>query len=511
MRRPYTVLLYRIGSMRTRSSLAGQASERRSNMKGARTVFGRIWNSPTFTTWGSLLARMGTMTVLLPFVLASFGAEDATLWLLFSTVLSLQVVCDLGFSQTFSRAVANARGGASIDDLGDLRTAPGEQQHSGKSNVETLERVISTLGYTYLRLAVISIALLAAVASYFIAPSISRASESGAVWLAWGVILGTMPITLWGNAFAAYLLGSEQIALVRRWETLFALLATGSATAAISLGGGLLMLVLIQQGWALAAVARNALLCMADPIFRRSFLSRLDSAVFRVVWPNAWRSGIGVLMGFGLYQTSGLIYARVGSAESTASYLLALRLIQVISLLSQAPFYSKIPTLAKLRALGTQNRQIDVARRGMLLAHLTYCAGFLAVGLLAEPLLVALNSQTSFVPPLMWTLLGAAFFMERLGAMHLQLYSTTNHIIWHYANGFTGLLMIAVALGLFPLIGDLAFPISMLAAYTLLYCPISLWHSYRAFSLSVRTFELPVSTVPALGTAAIWATIHALR
>ena len=200
-------------------------------------------------------------------------------------------------------------------------------------------------------------------------------------------------------------------------------------------------------------------------------------------------------MSFGLIQASGLIYAKFATAVELTSYLLALRIIQIISQLSQPPFYSKLPQLARIQMSGSKAEQISIAKRSMRYAHILFVLGFVAVGLGMKFMLQLIGSSAEFVSPLTWTLLGLAFFFERVGAMHLQFYSTTNHIVWHVANGVTGIIMIFMAVLFYKLLGVQGFPLAMLAAYLIFYCPYSMLHSYRAFGLD-KSFELSVSAAP---------------
>jgi len=217
--------------------------------------------------------------------------------------------------------------------------------------------------------------------------------------------------------------------------------------------------------------------------------SVMDRAVLRVVWPASWRAGLGHLMGGGIVQASGLVYSQVGSPAEVAAYLVGLRAITVISGFSQAPFYSKLPRLAELQANGLRAEQRALAQRGMRFAHWVFVLGALAAGVLVNPLLQYIGSQTRFVDPGVWALLSLAFFMERYGAMHLQLYSLTNHIVWHIANGATGLVMIVLAVVAYPSWGQFTFPLSMLIAYAGVYCVYTVRLSCRAFELHFLSFE----------------------
>jgi len=320
---------------------------------------------------------------------------------------------------------------------------------------------------------------------------ISAMTDSTGGWIAWGVILVTSTFALIGNTYNSYLQGINQIALLRRWEILTSLGAIGTSLVVLLAGGGLLGLVVANQGWLILNILRNYWLCLKveGGRFQNFTGQKIDRAVFESVWPSAWRSGLGVFMGYGLVQISGIIYAQFGTASGVASYLLALRLMQMVSQFSQAPFYSKLPLLARLRSEGNLEKQIQVAKRGMTLAYWTYVLGFIGLGLLATPLLRLIGSNAKFVNPLLWGVMGLSMFAERYGGMHIQLYSTTNHIIWHIANGVAGLIYFVVALALFHLIGVYAFPVGTLVSYLGFYCWYSAIHSYRTFGLKFWGFE----------------------
>nr|QQZ51595.1 hypothetical protein JKL49_11745 [Phenylobacterium glaciei] len=187
-------------------------------------------------------------------------------------------------------------------------------------------------------------------------------------------------------------------------------------------------------------------------------------------------------MSTGIIQASGLVYAQVATAGDAAAYLLALRLMTTVSQISQAPFYSKLPTMARLRGERKIAEIVPVAARGMALALGAFVVGAVGVTIAAPILLKLIGSNVHFPGFAMSALLALAFFVERYGAMHVQIYSLTNHIIWHVINGVTGVLMVLLFFVLWPLIGPLAMPAAMLGAY-LGFC------SWYARSLSVKSLE----------------------
>lgn len=455
--------------------------------------FYRIWDSPTFMTWGSFLSKSLSLVVVLPLILTRFSTEEISLWYLFMIIIGLQMLVDIGFSPTFSRVIAYAMGGSEISDLKSPKNI-----NIGRPNWVTIEEIYSTMRYIYLRLNLLWTILLITLGTLCIIRPISLMSNTFPAWVAWGVIIAVSTMTIWGNTFNSYLQGVNQIALLRRWEMITSIGAMITSCIVLLWGGGLLGMVIAHQGWQMLNILRNLWLSRIVENSRLKEFSKKgkNNHVFRAVWPSAWRSGIGVFMSYGLIQASGIIYAQVGSAASVASYLLALRLIQTVSQFSQAPFYSKLPVLARLFSESRKNELIRVAKRGMILSHWTYITGFISLGLIGEPLLRFIGSNADFPTQVLWMLLGLGFFVERYGAMHIQLYSTTNHIIWHIANGVTGIIYLIVSIAFFQFIGVYAFPVGILAGYLGFYSWYSAIHAYKAFDLKFMSFEKGTSFGP---------------
>ncbi|QXE25381.1 hypothetical protein B6N60_04096 [Richelia sinica FACHB-800] len=419
------------------------------------------------------------------------------MWYLFGTIIGLQLLADVGFSPTFSRVIAYGMGGASKSDIKDFRNIKPIIDPK-QPNWKTIELICSTMRAVYLRLTGILIFLLATFGTWALVKPISVTNDLTSAWIAWVVILVVSTVSLLGNSYSSYLQGVNQIALLRRWEALTSLGSIITSVLVLLLGGRLLALVIANQIWLIINFLRNRWLCqiVEEGRFQKFSSHEFDQTVFRGVWSSAWRSGVGVFMGYGLVQLSGIFYAQVSSASEVASYLLALKLIQVITQFSQAPFYSKIPMMARLRSEGNLEKQVSVAKRGMILSYWTYIIGFIGLGILATPLLNLIGSNTAFINPLLWSLMGLSNFTHRYGAMHIQLYSTTNHIIWHIADGVSGLIYLTISLMTFKLIGIYSFPLGALCGDLGFYCWYSAKHSYQSLGVTFWSFEQSVTLIP---------------
>jgi hypothetical protein len=454
-----------------------------------------IFNSPTLMTWGSFLTRSLSLVILLPLVLTRLDTPDISLWYIFSSIIGLQLLVDIGLSPTFSRVIAFALGGLDVDNIKDLRKIDlrkiDKNTRESKPEWKTIECICSTMWTIYSYLTIVSFFLISTLGTWALVKPVSLSNNPQSAWLAWCVILIVSSVSLIGNVYSSYLQGLNKIALLRRWEILTSFGSMLTSILVINLNGGLLGLVVVNQIWVIISILRNRYLSrfVENGRFKDFNRNIKDDLIMSAVWPSAWRSGLGNFMAYGLVQISGIVYAQFSSASGVASYLLALRLIQTINQFSQAPFYSKLPLLAVNRAAGKLNQQIDIARKGMSLAYWTYSLSFITLGLFGDSALVLINSNVSFPNSLLWSLLGLAIFAERYGAMHIHLYSTTNHIVWHTANGISGLIYVTLSFFLFNFIGVYSFPIALLISYLSFYCWYSALHSYRAFNLSFWKFE----------------------
>lgn len=466
-----------------------------------KNYFDKFWNSPTLMTWLSYSTKALSLFIVLPQVLKEFVPEDIVLWYLFFTIISLQSIADFGFRQTFSRLISYAFKGAK--EIGVLKkdNADSEIKQDDQPNLSLLNNIVSTMKFIYFRLTIVAFILMGVLGSYSMVTPINNTSDSNSSWLCWFIVLFVSCISFYGKIYMNFLEGLNKIALVRRVETLTSIGSIITSIVVLYFAPSLLNLVIANQVWVLIVTIRDWYLCSTiDDNFYKKVSEKLpfDKELFKQIWQPAWRSGISGLMSVGLTNITGLIYAQIGTTFEVASYLLALRIINVIKEVSMAPFYSKIPLMAMLRVKNDISGLINVIKRGMFLSHLVYVVAFISVGLLSGTLLKLINSQVEFVSQPLWILLGLAFFAHRFGAMHMQVYMSTNHIISHIVDGISGVICIISTIFLSNYIGVYAIPVGMLIAYLGFFSWYAAKYSYNSLQVKFWEFEKSTSVVAVL-------------
>jgi hypothetical protein len=463
--------------------------------------------SPTMNTWASLLARTGGSLLLLTVALGRLPVEEFNVWAMFAGLAGLQLLVDMGFCVTFVRAIAMSLAG--------VRTPESFRRHArvvgeDAPNWALVERVAGFMRWIYARLGWIYLAVVGIGGTWALMRPVSTMQNSQDAWVAWSLVLVSSTAVLRGSYAGVLLQGLNEVVLFRRWEAIMSLGSSLSGCVVLYYGGSLLMLVAVTQVWSLAGILRYRSLCLNLCAGKVDGLPRAwgDHELLTILWPATWRSGVGVMMSFGLVQLTGLLQAQFVPAAASASYLLCMRFVQQISAFSQAPFYSKLPLLSRLRAENRITDLVEVAGRGMRWSLWAYAAGYAAAGSLGSVLLEMVGSKVAFPSPLVWTLFGTVFGVERYAAMHLNLYNTTNDVITHIANGVTGILCVVFVLILFPFCGALALPLGLLSGYLGFYAWYPVVRTYDEFGMHFWSFELRNSAGPLAlflaATAFVW-------
>lgn len=452
------------------------------------SIYKRLWNSTTITTWMSFLSKSFNVTLIMPLILSRFDTNDVNLWYLTASMISMQILLDAGFGSAFVRIIAY--GTVGLKSFSELRTGT-ISCSNGKFDEGYIASSYRIMQRIYRYLSIIALVFLGSFGSWLIEDAVNLSTNAVMGWYTWSLFVLTFPIILWGNVYMNLLQGTKNVALVRRWDTLFNSFNTASIVLLLLIYPNVYILIIINQLWMIIATLRNAYLVKNRyPFLSEPFSDEaLEAEISKNAIPSALKSGLGILMSQGIIQSSAFVFAKLASANDLASYLIGLTLIQNLRNFAQAPFYSKLPELATYTGKGDIKGLSKIAAKNMNLVYYIYILGFLLLAYFHSPFFSLINSNVRFPNPVLWNLLGLAFLIDRFGAMHLQVYSTTNHIIWHYLNGITGALMIIFAILLFPLLKIYSFPIAMILAYLLCYSWYAPYKSYQLVKSNFLAFE----------------------
>jgi hypothetical protein len=459
-------------------------------------------------SWASYATRALAFLGVLPLVLSKLPAEDVVVWYLFASIVALHMVADFAVRQVFTRAVSYAYAGAS------QLNEPAGARSLLHPNYGLLGSVFGAMSKLYVILAAVVLLLTATLGSIVVAGPISRSSDPAAGWTSWGIVVATSVMSFYGRQYLNFLEGVSEIAMARRAEAMTSLASIVSMIAAMLLSPSLSSLVLAGQFWQAAGTLRDWALCRfaSRDLYRDALrlADKKENEVLGVLWPASWRAGIAGVITAATTNLTGILYAQIGTAPNAAAYFLAMKLMMQVRDISMAPFYTRLPTLNMFRARGELQRLAADAMNGMALSHFTFIGGALTVGVVAPFFIAKIGSSTPFVPSSLWYLMGLGFLLQRYGAMHLNLYMTTNHVISHVADGISGIIFLILVLALLPVLDVYAFPGAMACAFGGFYIWYARRYSYK--SMRVRQFQFELHTLgPALLLLLVYGAVAALR
>jgi hypothetical protein len=446
-----------------------------------------------------MAARGLAPLAVLPLVVSKFDAPSIAAWYLFITITGLQLLADLGFGTVFGRMFAYGLGGVgSIHDLDGK--SPVSREPNIQPNTDVLRDTFATMKVVYMRVTIGWLFALIFFGTPSLVKTAAQAQAAEDVWVAWAVIVIASSYRMYGAQYQNYLVGTDQIALLKRWDTIYAIGTVLANITALLIGWGIIGLAVTTGVLTIFNVLHNRLLAKRHRVNGELICNggTYRREIFMVVWPAAWRSAIGIAMSAGLVQITGIAYAQFGAVDDVSAYLVALTLMRYINLFSQVPFYTKLPHLGRSWAQGELAGGVELAKRGMSQSYWSLVLAIVGVGVIAPRAFNLLESDVGFVSHWLWVLMGLASFFERYGALHIQFYSITNHIIWHVANGVSGLIYVVVAALLFGVVDVYAFPIGQIVGALSFYAWYSAKHSYRRFGMRFLDFERSTTLAPLL-------------
>jgi len=425
-------------------------------------ILKRALQSTTFTAWVSFLSRTAMNLGITALILALLSVQDIAVWYLFSSVVAMGTLMDLGFSQTLVRLSSYINAGAH-----DLHK-PGKGRGDRALDIKALRHLFATMSLIYVGVSILMFLFLGVGGHFLVARQVNASAGAGSLWLAWWILSISASLIFQGKKYDSILRGLEHVPWVNGVDAVSNLCAAALMASALLAGSGILGMVVVWQATLLGAVfVKRARLKAIVGGYPRFSPRHVDTVLLRRAWSPSWRTGVMVFSGQSVSHFSGVIFAQFLEAPVLARYLLALRFITLICEFSAAPFYSRLQVFAKLRAQGRTRELCRQATNSVRTALIIYVGLALPVGLLAPWAFRILGADVTFISQTLWAFMLVAWLLERQSSLHAQLFMTTNKVPFSGAYLGTGLANLGLIVALVGALGLWAAPVSQLAAQSL--------------------------------------------
>ena len=460
------------------------------------------WNSATITSWFNFSSTILSGILLLPLASKYLSIEELSFWLLLSIFSNLNQLADFGFNSSFVRSIAHAYGGESSILI--YRNKASIRNNNLKPNWEFLFKIFSTTNFIYFFLAILFSLLIGLIGFYGLQKSINLLTDPMQGWICLLVVISSLFMKIFGNKYQIFLEGINLVSVVQRNKGLINSITIILASISLITQSSLLNLVILQQFGALLIIF--SLYLKTKSYIRLNGLSHYkkasvsDKKIIYSLFPIAWRTWIGVLMSYGLLQFSGIILAQYETSALIVAYLFSIKIFEILKGFSNVPFYSQIPKMNILFIKKEFQKLNSIFKLRGSMTTIIFTLSAMIIGLFNVYLFNYFDINIELLNFDLWLVLSLAFLLERYGALHIQFLTLSNNIIWHIANGITGLLYVLLFIIFnkldYELVESISF--SFFLANLLFYFWYPAIKSYRFYKLNFIKLELFVSFPPIL-------------
>jgi hypothetical protein len=444
----------------------------------------------------SVVIKPLNFLLLFPIIAIKFSTDEIALWFLFGTIITLQNIADFGFYNTFVRLISLSLSGG-CHEINDLNQIEDEKRIIRKENIQLTAQIVSTMRIVYNWLSFVLFILLI-MSSLFLKKNISLIENPNEGWAAWICIIIGSSFNFLNRKYTNFLLAQNKVSLVKLLESIVSLLGLISNITIVYFFKSIFLLILSNQCWIVigSLIYRYAANRKNNLSYHDFKKSHFNKSIFYIAFPLACKSGISFFMSQGITNFSGIIYAQFADSKQISTYLMAIKIITIIRLFAQSPFYSTIPLLVSLRGKNDLESWKNLAQKKMFYSSMLLVSGIIICDIIASGFFKYIKSDFHFPDHYLWLTLGIAYILHLYGSMHTQLYTTLNKVNSHISDMISGIIMICFWTLFYKSMGIYVFAIGMIIAYLSFYIWYSGYYSYKYIDISPIKFEIRANLIP---------------
>ncbi len=421
----------------------------------------KLFDSPTFTTWLNLTSKSSVLVFLVPLVFKHLESHEIVNWFLILTVLSFISIFDFGLLPNTTRIFSRV--------IGENRKNNSQEERENK-----IGNVISSTKKTYKNLTVLVFFGGIIIGFSYLYSRFDQMLNTHKIILILMVFLSGC-LAIYNNFYLSLLNGKLMVSLTQRTLALINILVviTSAVTLIISKNFFFTTLVFISNHIISFFVLQNlSKKNLKEELETLERIKKKRLSFKSEVLSSSWKSGVGVFFSLGLINAYSFLVVELFSDQTSAMFMFYVQIVRAISSFSQAPFYSHIPNFNQLYGEGKMNKLMDQIHKKFNLSLLTYFVLFFLATLILPYFVKILNIQQAFLANKLWFWLVISFYTERIYGGLIQTLSISKMIVWHWSNGSTALISLAIVFLFSETKTINLFPISLTLSYLLFGIPV---------------------------------------
>ncbi|WP_286695557.1 hypothetical protein [Spongiibacter sp. UBA1325] len=438
-------------------------------------------SSPFLMTAFNLVARSLFLIFLTPVLSLGLAEEQLLYWAFLVSCFMIQGLLDFGFSQTFIRLISGARSGVALSAILGNRASGSRRSDRGGGLIK------AAAGRAYLALSILLFVLICIFGWWGFVSYPEYYQDKEQKMLVFMIMLAFAPLNLLMLKNFVLMCGDGQVAKANLISA-SVLVVSFLAVIILTLLGeaSLPSICLLYQGGVFIS-----LLIMRERREKKNSCRKKDvNIVFFRVLKISVQSGIGIFFSLIFYQAVGIYFSTNLPLSQGLTVIYLMQIARAIASFSQAVFYSRIPDISQRFYSSGPKQAMEFGMKMAFKMQLLFGLASIASIFVYEVYESAVVKNV--FEPRMWLLLCACVSLERAIGVLMQMYSMTNHILWHRYNS-----MVAFVTAIPIYVFGSFYSFLMGYAFAIILCNFLILHP-RASSVygSLRGYYLKVCIYP---------------
>jgi O-antigen/teichoic acid export membrane protein len=395
-----------------------------------------IWN------FIATFLQLGTGVILMPFILHYFPSETFAIWTIFSTIIALTVLLDLGFNQSFARNISYVISGAQ-----ELKKSGFQTVNEGYQSIDfpLLKGIIDTMRWFYSRLAVILFVLLITLGSFYIyRVALHYNGDKLEIYVSWIILCLINSYSLYTFYYDSLMQGKGLVKRVKQIQIAGQSIYLLVAIALILLKFNLIAVVSAQV---LSIIVRRTLSYFT--VYTKEFKKQLSvptkyskDEILKSIYPNALKLGFVNIGNAIVTRSSVIIGALYLTLNDMAAYGITIQIVWVLASVGTVYFSTYIPKIIQYRAQGNETKITKIYLYSCLFLLFTFLIGGCGLSLFGAKILTLIGSKTQLLPKMHMIVILVVLFFDYNRGMAEWVLSTKNEIPFFKASIFAGGIML---------------------------------------------------------------------
>lgn len=410
----------------------------------------KIFSSPTIMTWLSYFVRFGSTIFILPLILLKLPEAEIAVWFVFLLVIGLSQLADSGFGPTIIRATSYFYSGSKHIPK-NIKEFKGNNEKFDTINFNGLKSLLGTINIVYLVLGIIAMILILIVGKLITTNSISMTDNEVMLNFAFYLIVIQSFFSLQITKWSSFIQGIDQVASIKRVESVFDLFKIFFSVLVLTLGYGIFGLIAIRL------VFRILMLIYVRGFVKKWFKNyeqedfikyNFNKKIFLSIWPSTWRFGAMLYGGYLVNNGTGIVVSQINNPTLIASFLLTQRLIFFIRQVSQAPLYANLPRIFQMMAKKEYRILKQFSARAITIGLGMQLIALILLLSIGPEILDLLGAKTSLVPLPIVLIMSISIMLELHHAYHANIYLGTNHVPFLIPAIASGAAIVGISFGI---------------------------------------------------------------